>query len=79
MIGNSPLDYIGIRIGIGALRAIAPASIGYLVCCAVWPKWFLLPVAPVAAAEAVFYLFVYLPRTARLQSVSSCLMLSALS
>ncbi|KAF8176980.1 hypothetical protein BJ912DRAFT_691780 [Pholiota molesta] len=71
MIGNSPLDYIGIRIGIGALRAIAPASIGYLVCCAVWPKCFLLPVAVVAAAEAVFYLFVYLPRTARLQSTQA--------
>ncbi|KAF8967276.1 hypothetical protein BDZ97DRAFT_1916888 [Flammula alnicola] len=68
MIGNSLLDYIKIRLGIGALRVVAPASVAYLVCCALKPDWFNLPLALAATAEAAFYLFVYLPRRSRLQS-----------
>ncbi|KAF8967368.1 hypothetical protein BDZ97DRAFT_1804713 [Flammula alnicola] len=68
MIGNSLLDYVKIRLGIGALRVVAPASVAYLVCCALKPDWFNLPLALVATAEAAFYLFVYLPRRSRLQS-----------
>ncbi|KAF9481942.1 hypothetical protein BDN70DRAFT_991545 [Pholiota conissans] len=68
MIGNSPAEYIGIRIGIGALRVISPASIAYLACCAIWREFFYIPVAVVATAEAAFYLLVYLPRKSRLQS-----------
>ncbi|KAF8967355.1 hypothetical protein BDZ97DRAFT_1804672 [Flammula alnicola] len=62
MVGNSLLDYIKIRLGIGAL------NVAYLVCCASKPDWFNLPLALVATTEVAFYLFVYLPRRSRLQS-----------
>jgi len=73
MIGNSLTDYVKIRMSIGVLRLVAPLSIAYLGCCARKPKWFNLPLALVAATEALFYLVIYLPRRSRLQVVSNCL------
>lgn len=70
MIGNSVFDYLNIRICISALRLVAPASILYLACCAINPRYFVLPVALYTASEASFYLFVYLPRRSRLQLAS---------
>ena len=69
MIGNSLVDYIIIRLSITLLRLIAPTSIGYLVLSFFRPKYFVIPIGVVAAAEASFYLLVYLPRRRRLQVV----------
>ncbi len=67
MIGKSIQAYIGIRISIGFFRAIAPASFAYIFACIilrtfVFSPWILL----IAAPEALFYLFGYLPRRSRL-------------
>jgi hypothetical protein len=69
MIGNSLVDYINIRLSITLLRLIAPTSIVYLVLSFFRPKYFVIPIGVVAAAEASFYLLVYLPRRRRLQVV----------
>ncbi|KAF8163801.1 hypothetical protein B0H34DRAFT_697014 [Crassisporium funariophilum] len=68
MIGNSLLDYVNIRIGIGALRLVAPASIAYLVICGIAPQSLKIPWAIFAAAEASFYLLAFLPRKRCLQA-----------
>lgn len=70
MIGNSLLEYLGLRASIFSLRAIAPASIGYLISCAIKPAWIYKPLLIWSALEASFYLLVYLPRKLRLQAVS---------
>lgn len=69
MIGNSLVDYIGIRLSITLLRLIAPTSIVYLVLSFFHPKYFVIPIGVVAVAEASFYLLVYLPRRRCLQAV----------
>lgn len=69
MIGNTLVDFVNIRLSIFALRSIAPASILYLVSCAINSTLFITPLAICAAAEASFYLLVYLPRRSRLQAV----------
>lgn len=69
MIGNSLVDYISIRLSITALRLIAPTSIVYLVFSFFRPEYFAIPIGVVAVPEALFYLFVYLPRRGRLQAV----------
>ncbi|KAF8875600.1 hypothetical protein CPB84DRAFT_1853216 [Gymnopilus junonius] len=69
MIQNTFFDYVTIRISIASLRLIAPASIVYLVCCAFFrPHWWNTELGIISAAEASFYLFVYLPRRWILQS-----------
>ncbi|KAF8811418.1 hypothetical protein BYT27DRAFT_7336185 [Phlegmacium glaucopus] len=68
MIGNSLVDYINIRLSITALRLVAPTSIIYLVFSFFRPECFVIPIGVVAAAEASFYLLVYLPRRRRLQA-----------
>ena len=70
MIGNSFIDYLKIHICIGALRLIPAISVAYLACCAIFPEYFIGPIALYAAAETAFFLFVYLPRRSRLQAVS---------
>jgi len=69
MINNTFLDYVTIRLSIFGLRLVAPASIAYLLSAALKPEWWYLPLGVVAAAEASFYLFVYLPRTWTPQAV----------
>ncbi|KDR69254.1 hypothetical protein GALMADRAFT_145649 [Galerina marginata CBS 339.88] len=69
MITNTFLDYVTIRVSISALRLVAPASITYLLCCSIIkPGWWYASIGVFAAAEAAFYLVVYLTRTRRLQA-----------
>lgn len=76
MIGHSAAEYVFIRISIFGLRAIAPLSISYVAF--YLAKWYqgdrlespaLTALAVYTALEAGFYLFVYLPRSKRLQKV----------
>ena len=71
MIGHSLPELVFIRICIFGLRLIAPLSIAYVV--ASWwrgawivSRW----LGYYAVVEAVFYLFVYVPRSRHLQKVS---------
>ena len=70
MIGHSIPEYIFIRISIVCLRLIAPLSIIYLIACYYRREWILSSwLAVYAFVEAVFYLFVYLPRSRFMQKV----------
>ena len=71
MIGHSWSEYVFIRLSIFALRSIAPLSILYS-CFSLYygrllySRW----LGAYAAAEAAFYLLVFIPRTRFLQKVS---------
>ncbi|KAF5322172.1 hypothetical protein D9619_001076 [Psilocybe cf. subviscida] len=68
MIGNTFLDYLKIRAGIFACRAIAPLSTLYLSCFIFFPPCRNVWIASWAAVEAGFYFLVYLPRKSALQA-----------
>ena len=70
MIGQSRPAYFFIRVGVFCFRAIAPLSISYcLLRVILLPTRScpLLPLTIVAASEAAFYTFVFLPRKYYLQ------------
>lgn len=66
MIGTSKLEYIFIRLAIGVLRLVAPASLAYLAASLLLGR-FPCKLGVIALAESSFYLLVYLPRRIRLQ------------
>ncbi|KAH8102381.1 Alpha/Beta hydrolase protein [Cristinia sonorae] len=74
MIGRSIPEYVFIRISIFFLRAIAPFSIAYILYyLGLWyfgkrndTMWSTV-LGTYAISEAIFYLFVYLPRSQQLQ------------
>ncbi|CDO70326.1 hypothetical protein BN946_scf184843.g15 [Trametes cinnabarina] len=72
MIGDSPPEYVFIRLSILALRSIAPLSILYVALSAYHGRflfrWWL---GLYAVAEAAFYLFVFLPRSKLLQKAAT--------
>ncbi|PFH46449.1 hypothetical protein AMATHDRAFT_69833 [Amanita thiersii Skay4041] len=69
MLSGSFTEYLAIRFSITSLRAVAPISILYLSISAFYGKLLISPwVGFMASVEAIFYLAVYLPRRARLQS-----------
>lgn len=70
MIGQSLPEYIFIRISIAGLRLIAPLSLVYLAASIqhgafLWSRI----LGFYAAAEALFYVLVYLPRSVLMQQV----------
>ena len=74
MIGKTRKEYVFIRASIALLRLVAPASIvslfAYLIGSLYMRKLLISPwFAIYPAAEASFYLLVYLPRRAFLQKV----------
>jgi hypothetical protein len=70
MIGDNWPAYVFIRIAILAFRLIAPLSITYLVASYHAGAFLWSPFVGVyAIVEAVFFLFVYLPRSFYLQQV----------
>ena len=72
MIGQTGPEYVFIRIAIFALRLIAPLSIIYLAVSYRAAAFLWSPFLGVyAVVEAVFLLFVYLPRSFYLQQVSA--------
>ena len=71
MIGDNWPAYVFIRIAILAFRLIAPLSITYLAASYRAGSFLWSPFVGVyAIVEAVFFLFVYVPRSFYLQEVS---------
>lgn len=76
MIGDSLPEYVFIRLSILGLRLVAPLSIAYLSYSAYRGHLLFSPwLGLYAAAEASFYLLVFLPRSRFLQKVSKSYML----
>jgi hypothetical protein len=70
MIGHSVPEYIFIRFSIACLRLVAPLSIAYVAASWYRGQWiYSALLGYYATLEAVFYLFVYLPRTYYMQQV----------
>lgn len=70
MIGQSTSEYVFIRVSIACLRAIAPLCILHAAASWYMGEWMYSRwLGYYAWTEAIFYLFLYLPRSYSLQKV----------